>query len=150
MDVAVYTAMRRALTQNVAPDVQEPQLSRAGKIAALGIAATAPVLLISSALDTQLGLPAAIGQHDAYCAPSRKERSRSDDQEYLLGSAAARSRTVCFGAGQHQAQETINRFLPLEYQRSATGAAGGGGVIIALASNLINNLPSRIARYNFM
>ena len=59
MDVAVYTAMRRALTQNVAP-VQEPELSRAGKIAALGIAATALVLLISSALDTQLGLPAAI------------------------------------------------------------------------------------------
>src|SRR3984957_10131416 len=62
--VATYLLLRftkrRALTQSVAKGVPLPALTAAGKIAAVGIVATAIVLLASSALDIPLGLPTAI------------------------------------------------------------------------------------------
>src|SRR6202042_3763624 len=48
---------RGALNQKIATDVPVPVLSGAGKTAAIGIAATAIVLLVASALDVALGLP---------------------------------------------------------------------------------------------
>ena len=61
--VATYLLLRftqrRALDQYIAKDVPRPALTAAGKMAAVGIVATAIALLTSSALDLQLGLPAA-------------------------------------------------------------------------------------------
>src|SRR6185437_75642 len=51
---------RRALCTPIAIDVPVPRLSHSGKVAAAGIAATAIALIVSSALDVQLGLPTAI------------------------------------------------------------------------------------------
>jgi arsenical pump membrane protein len=62
--VATYLLLRltqrRALGQDVASHMPRPALSAAGKVAAIGIAATAVVLLTASALDIRLGLPTAI------------------------------------------------------------------------------------------
>src|SRR5579872_4401286 len=59
--VATYGLLRwtqrEALRQTIARHVPLPHLSGGGKVAAAGIAATAAVLLIASALDRQLGLP---------------------------------------------------------------------------------------------
>jgi len=51
---------RDALTGKIAQDVSVPSLSTAGKTAAIGILATAVVLMASSALGFQLGLPTAM------------------------------------------------------------------------------------------
>ena len=62
--VATYFLLRftqrGALRQGIAKEVPRPKLTAAGKMAAVGIAATAVVLLAASALDLQLGLPTAI------------------------------------------------------------------------------------------
>src|SRR5262249_6663428 len=61
--VATYLVLRwthgDALTQRLATDVPVPRLSGAGKMAAIGIAATAVVLLFSSTMNMSLGLPTA-------------------------------------------------------------------------------------------
>src|SRR5580704_2329493 len=51
---------RSTLDQYIAKEVPRPALTAAGKMAAVGIAATAIVLLTSSALDLRLGLPTAV------------------------------------------------------------------------------------------
>ena len=51
---------REALTESVETDIAIPVLSSGGRLAIIGIAATAVVLLVSSALDKPLGLPTAI------------------------------------------------------------------------------------------
>ncbi|AUD03688.1 arsenic transporter [Spirosoma pollinicola] len=51
---------REALTESVETAIAIPALSPGGRLAILGIAATAVVLLVSSALDRPLGLPTAI------------------------------------------------------------------------------------------
>jgi arsenical pump membrane protein len=55
--LALRLVLRRALDAPVAAMKQVSPLSRAGKIAALGIAMTAVVLLTASALGSDLGLP---------------------------------------------------------------------------------------------
>ena len=61
--VATYLVLRwtqrGSIAQSVKADVPLPTLSIGGKAAAAGIAATAIVLLVSSTLDIQLGLPTA-------------------------------------------------------------------------------------------
>ncbi|MBD2753060.1 arsenic transporter [Spirosoma validum] len=51
---------REALTESVETSIAIPALSTGGRLAILGITATAVVLLVSSALDRPLGLPTAI------------------------------------------------------------------------------------------
>jgi arsenical pump membrane protein len=51
---------RRSLKSKIETDIDIPRLSTGGKTALIGIAITAVVLLISSAMDVQLGLPTAI------------------------------------------------------------------------------------------
>jgi len=54
---ALYLTQRRSLQQEISRDVLLPNLSIGGRLTACGIAITAPVLLLASAFDGQLGLP---------------------------------------------------------------------------------------------
>jgi arsenical pump membrane protein len=56
----LHWTQRGALRHEIAKDIPRPALSASGKMAAVGIAATAVVLLASSALGAQLGLPTAV------------------------------------------------------------------------------------------
>ncbi|MDB5018282.1 MAG: arsB, partial [Mucilaginibacter sp.] len=56
----LYLTQRSALKQRIETTIPLTVLSQGGKTALTGIAATAVILLISSALDVQLGLPTAI------------------------------------------------------------------------------------------
>ncbi len=55
--VVLRLTQRRALLQTLAAYVDVPPLSTGGRVAALGIVATATTLMVASALDWQLGLP---------------------------------------------------------------------------------------------
>lgn len=137
---------RRALLQPVATDVPLPRLSRGGMLAAAGIAVTAVVLIVASALDVQLGLPtAAAGMLTALIvlgverkAPWITLRGISSGVLPLVAGlfvlVEALDRTGVIGQ--------IAAFLRDEAERSAFDAAWGAGAAIALASNLMNNLPA--------
>jgi arsenical pump membrane protein len=136
---------RGALGQRVAQDVPVPRLSGAGKTAALGIAATALVLLGASAMDIRLGLPTAIAGAVTAAVVLIRERKGpwvivKDISWRVLPLVAglfvlveALDKTGLIGA--------IGTFLRDQAERSASSAAWGAGIIVALAGNLMNNLP---------
>ena len=94
----LHWTQRGALQQEIAKDIPRPALSGAGKMAAVGIAATAVVLLASSALGIQLGLPTAVA--GALTAGDRADPGEKmaveHRQRYFLGRVAARRRVSSF------------------------------------------------------
>jgi arsenical pump membrane protein len=144
--LALRCTQRRALTEEIATDIARPALSRSGKVAALGLAATAMVLLASSALDIQLGLPtAAAGVLTATVVLVSEGK----------GPWTA-LRNIAWGvlplvAGLFVLVEALNTtgligaiaaLLHDGVARSAGLSAWGAGIGVALTSNLINNPPA--------
>ena len=126
--------------------VTRPTLSRGGKTAALGLAATAIVLLVASALDIPLGLAtavtgvvtaAAVLLHEK-TAPWNAIKSISWGVLPLVAGlfvlVEALDKTGLIGA--------ITACLSEAAAHSTIGTAAGAGSAVALISNLINNLPA--------
>jgi arsenical pump membrane protein len=148
--VATYFALRatqrRELLQNIAVEVSLPALSASGRTAAAGLAATAIVLLIASALDLQLGAPTAVAA--TLTAVIVLIRERKAPWKTL--------RSISWGviplvAGLFvlvQALERIGAILALsawlqhQSARATIATAWASGLSIAGASNLMNNLPA--------
>jgi arsenical pump membrane protein len=137
---------RKALGQKLSADVPVPELSAGGKTAAVGIAATSIVLLGASALDIQLGLPTALAGFLTAAIVLLRERKNPWHTVkeiswavlplvaglFVLVEALDKSGLIAsIGALLHQAAAS-----------SETVAAWGAGVVVALASNLLNNLPA--------
>jgi arsenical pump membrane protein len=147
--VATYLVLRwtqrAALRQEIAKDVPVPTLSRGGKTAALGIAATAVVLLGASAMDVALGFPTAVA--GAVTAAVVLIRDRKGPWAMI--------KDISWGvlplvAGLFVLVEALDRtgltgmigtLVQDAAARSASGTAWGSGLIVAFASNLMNNLP---------
>jgi arsenical pump membrane protein len=137
---------RKALRQTIADDVPMPALSTCGRIAASGIALTAGVLLAASALDWQLGLPtfaAGLVTTAAVltikrCAPWSVLRDISWGVLPLVAGlfvlVEALDRTGLIWLLGGLVEDAVGW--------SATGAAWASGSLVALASNLMNNLPT--------
>jgi arsenical pump membrane protein len=144
--LALRWTQRKALHHEIAKDVARPALSWSGKVAALGLAATAAVLLASSALDIQLGLPTAIaGVLTATVVlisegkgPWRAIRNITWGVLPLVAGlfvlVEALNTTGLIGA--------IVALLRDGVERSAGVTAWGAGIAVALIGNLINNLPA--------
>jgi arsenical pump membrane protein len=144
--VVLRWTQRKALRQAVSTDVRIPTLSGAGKMTAAGIAATAVALMLASARSLQLGLPTCIAGLVTLGIVSLM--ARSSPWRFL--------REVSWGviplvAGLFVLVEALDRsgvihsvsdFLRDQVQRSANLAAASSGVIVGIASNLINNLPA--------
>ena len=148
--VATYALLRlsqrSALHQHIASDVTVPALTTGGQVAAAGIVLTALVLMAASAFDWQLGLPTFFAGLVTTAA-------------VLLSVRAAPwgiVKGISWGvlplvAGLFVLVEALDRtgllsqladLLKQGIVASSTGAAWGTGIILALASNLINNLPA--------
>jgi arsenical pump membrane protein len=137
---------RRALRTPIATDVPVPRLSHSGKVAAAGIAATAIALIVSSALDIQLGLPTAIAGALTTIIVLIVERKGPWGTIkhvswsvlalvaglFVLVEALAKTGLIAFLGN------TIRQAAEL----SATHTSWMVGVGIAFGSNLINNLPA--------
>jgi arsenical pump membrane protein len=148
--LATYLALRwtqrEALKEEIAKDIARPALSLSGKVAAIGLAATALVLLVCSTFDLQLGLPTAIAGAVTATAVLISE---------MKGPWSA-LRNIAWGVlplvvGLFVLVEALNAtgligaivaVLHDGVTRSASLAAWGAGVAVALVSNLINNLPA--------
>jgi arsenical pump membrane protein len=148
--VATYGVLRwtqhEDLREPVSSQIEVPVLTFCGKLTALGIAATAIVLLAASAFDIQLGLPT-----------------------FLAGAATAVVVWVCSMKGPLTVLKGISwGVLPLVaglfvmvealdktgvtrslasvldelVQRSVTAAVWATGAVLAVGCNLVNNLPA--------
>jgi arsenical pump membrane protein len=137
---------RNALRQMLSADVPVPNLSAAGKTAALGIAATSIVLLGASALDIQLGLPTAVAGVVTAAIVLVRERKNPwhtiKDISWSVLPLVAGLFVLVEALDKSGLIASIAGFLRQEAARSETAAAWGAGVVVALASNLMNNLPA--------
>ena len=137
---------RRALRTPIAIDVPVPRLSHSGKVAAAGIAATAIALIVSSALDIQLGLPTAIaGALTTSIVLIVERKGPWGTVKHVSWSVLA------LVAGLFVLVEALERTglirllgdaIRQAAEPSATHASWAVGLSVAFGSNLINNLPT--------
>jgi len=146
---ATYAVLRwtqRGNLAGVSGDIDVPELSGAGRMAAWGIAGTAVVLLASSFLDIQLGLPTFLA--GAATAALVLLRARTGPAAVLKGVSWG---VLPLVAGLFVLVEALERtgvtrrladLLHGLVQHSATGAAWGAGLVLAFGCNIVNNLPA--------
>jgi arsenical pump membrane protein len=148
--VATYLLLRftqrHALRQEVGSDIARPALSVAGKIAAVGIVATAVVLLTSSALGIPLGLPTAVAGVITAIIVVIGERKWPwnivKDVSWGVLPLVAGLFVLVEALAKTGLIDTIATLLHDGAQRSVLWTAAVAGVFVAFASNLINNLPA--------
>ena len=137
---------RGALAHSISRQVPRPALTAAGKMAAIGIAVTAVVLLASSALDFQLGLPTAIAGTLTAIAVLIRERkgpwSIVRDISWGVLPLVAGLFVLVEALGRTGLIDTTAALLRTGEQQAPLPTAALSGVAMALASNLINNLPA--------
>jgi arsenical pump membrane protein len=139
-------SQRGALVKECDCDVEHPKLSAGGWTALIGLVLTATVLLIVSALDMQLGAPTCImGVLTTAVVLIRKGAS---PLPVLKGVSWA---VLPLVAGLFVMVEALNRsgvanalagLLRASATSCADGAAAVSGIILAVVSNLMNNLPA--------
>ena len=148
--LATYAVLRwtqrASLRQDISAEIELPQLSAGGTMAAWGIAGTAVVLLAASAFDIQLGLPTFLA--GAATAVLVLLRSKCGPMTVL--------KDVSWGvlplvAGLFVLVEALEKtgvtrrladLLHGVVQHSATEAAWAAGLALAVGCNLVNNLPA--------
>jgi arsenical pump membrane protein len=143
---AVLRVAQRAQLRNpVSRNVTAPVLGKAGQIAASAIALTAVALLVCSGLNWQLGLPTFVAGSCACllislikrCAPTR-----------LLGHVSwsilplvAGLFVLVKGIEVSGTLSPLPGFVSAKAATAPAATAFGTGILVALAGNLVNNLP---------
>ncbi len=147
---ATYLVLRwleaTGLRRPIARDIAVPALSRAGILTAGGIGATAIVLLGASALDARLGLPTLLaGLVTAVAvlwlkreAPWPMARGVSWAVLPLVGGLFVLVESLDRSGVTHALSEMLRQATA----RSVSGTAAGAGIIVGLATDLLNNLPA--------
>ena len=148
--LATYAVLRWSggadLRQEISADIEVPELSASGKMAAFGIAATAAVLLVSSGFDIQLGLPTfGAGLGTAVLVLTRSKCGVTEVAKNISWSV------LPLVAGLFVLVEALEKTgvtrrladgLHALVQHSVTEAAWAAGLILAFGCNLVNNLPA--------
>ena len=144
--VALRFTQRRALRQTIATGIAAPTLSGGGRLAAGGIVLTAVVLMTASALDWRLGLPTCVA--GLVTAGAVLLYTRSAPWSVARGISWG---VLPLVAGLFAIVEALDRtgllrlladLLRTAVAHSASQAAWGTGIVLALACNLMNNLPA--------
>jgi len=148
----LHFTQRKALQQQVVSKIEATGLSRGGTIAGIGIITTAIILLISSALDLQLGVPTAIaGVLTALVVIVSAKRSAWTIIKGVSWSV------LPLVAGLFVIVEALNKTgingmlgtaLDQSASHSVSITAWLSGFIAAFGCNLMNNLPAGLIAAN--
>ena len=148
--VATYVVLRwtqrKQLQGEISSEIEVPELSAAGKMAAFGIAGTAVVLLASSAFDIQLGLPTFLaGVATALLVLLRSKSGLAPVLKNISWGVLPLVAGLFVLVEALEKTGVTNDLAGLLHdlvQRSATLAAWVSGVALAVGCNLVNNLPA--------
>ena len=137
---------RASLRKPIAVDIEPTPLTPCGKLAALGIAITAAVLLTASAAGFQLGLPTfAAGSATAVLVLTRSGRGPTAVLKSISWGVlplVAGLFVLVQALENTGVTEDLAVVLHSLTQWSAAGATWIAGAVLALACNLMNNLPA--------
>jgi len=143
---ALRFTQRKALNQKIAEDLTAKPLSTGGKCVATGIGLTAAALLAASALDRQLGLPTFVAGTVVTVVVLLISRQSPfpvlRDVSWGVLPLVAGLFILVEGVEQTGILRVMARMLHETAVASPHEAAIGVGVIVAFASNLLNNLPT--------
>ena len=143
---ALRLTQRTALKQEISKDFSAEPLSAGGKCVAAGIGLAAIALLAASALDWQLGLPtfiAGTGVTAVVLVISRQSPTPLvRDISWGVLPLVAGLFILVAGVEQTAILRSVAQALHQAATGSAREASFGAGVIVAVASNLMNNLPT--------
>lgn len=148
--IATYVGLRwmegRRLGDSCECDIEQPRLSADGWTALAGIGLTALVLLAVSALDLRLGLPTAIlGSLTALVVLIRKRAAPwplLKDISWAVLPLVAGLFVLVEALDRTGVTSALGGLLTAGSRFSATGLAWGAGGVLAIVSNLMNNLPA--------
>jgi len=136
---------RNALKEKIGTNIPIPTLSQGGKTAIAGIAATAVILLVSSALDIQLGLPTAIT--GILTSAIVIIRAKKNPWVVIKGVSwsvlplVAGLFVIVEGLNKTGLIQTLTTILHQSTAHSIARTVWGSSLITAFMSNLMNNLP---------
>ncbi len=137
---------REALTERIKTAITIPILSPGGRLAIIGIAGTALVLLIASTLDAPLGLPTAItGVLTSVLVLIRARKqpwSVIKDVSWSVLPLVAGLFVLVEALTKTGLIQQLTSLLQASTARSVSETTWGSGIGIALACNLVNNLPA--------
>jgi arsenical pump membrane protein len=147
---ATYVTLRctqaSVLRQRVVTDIVAPPLSHGGRLAAYGIGGTAVVLVLVSALDTPLGLPTCL----AGCTTAAIVllHKRESPRHLVTGVSwsvlplVAGLFVLVAGLEEVGVLGSLGQVLRAAAAHSTAGTAWGAGIMLAVACNVMNNLPA--------
>ena len=130
----------------IAEDIEVPNLSGNGKLAAAGLGLTALALLASSGFAIQLGLPTALG--GALTASAVLMRKKASPWTMLKGVSwgilplVAGLFVLVEALDRAGLIKTIAALAHAVAAHSATEAAWAAGLVLGFACNVVNNLPA--------
>ena len=137
---------RHELKGPIAIDIPMPKLTPGGKLALAGIALTAIILLICSALDIQLGLPTALTGGITSMLVILLARKNPliiiKGVSWSVLPLVAGLFVIVEALSKTSLIPSLTTLLEQAQNHSTPGAAWGGGLSIAFACNLMNNLPA--------
>ena len=139
-------AQRAHLREPIASDLEAKRLSTGGKVAAVGIVATGAVLIASSALDLQLGLPTFVAGVATVVVVLVIERegpwATVKDMSWAVIPLVAGLFVLVQALETTGVLTLLAGVLKRAASRSDIVAGAAGGAIVAFGANLVNNLPA--------
>ncbi len=143
--VVLRLTQRESLRQSVAEHIDVPALSRAGRLTACGIGLAAAVLLSASAFDIRLGLPTFLAGALTACVVLLDRRQAPWDLlkhiSWSVLPLVGGLFVMVEGLARTGAIERASVVLQMAARSSAAATSWIAGAIVALACNLMNNLP---------
>lgn len=151
--LALYWTQRRIIdADKVAADIEATRLTTTAKLAALGLCGTAVVLLAASALGFDLGLPTFVAGCLTTAAillvTRQNPASTLKDISWSVLPLVAGLFIVVEALNQTGLISLIARYLSEGAASKPQQAAAVAGAVVALGSNLINNLPAGLVAGN--
>lgn len=143
---------RKGLYQKIETNIALPELTQGGKTALYGIGATAIILLIASAKNVQLGLPTAIA--GIITSAIVIISARKDPMIIIKGVSwsvlplVAGLFVIVEALNKTGLTQTLTNTMNNSAALSITNTVWGSGFIIAIACNLMNNLPAGLIAGN--
>jgi arsenical pump membrane protein len=136
---------RKALREMIESGIAIPALSRAGAMTGYGIIGVAIALIVASWFGTPLGLPtlAVTSLVAAIMLASKDEAPWATLKGVHWGVLALVAGLFVLVQGLEHvgAVQDLSAILQSRTNASSTGAAWGAGIAVAIACNLVNNLP---------
>ncbi len=144
--VVLRWSQRDGLQQTISSAIDVPELSAGGKTAAIGIGITAIVLLVSSGLAIQLGLPTFLAGLATAVLVLMRSKTRSIEVAKNISwgvlPLVAGLFVLVESLEKTGVTDQIGGLLHDIVQRSASMGAWAAGAVLAFGCNLANNLPA--------